>query len=126
MVLTSFLLILFFGMDGDSAARFDVILKIENELTEIIQDETRRLGAIDVIEDMKVVVNKQHAEYSEIQTHFVKLSADYNTTKQQYDNLDIKVDDFWRTTMKQQVDSRFALRDRLTREEWKKLYKEIN
>jgi hypothetical protein len=125
MVLTSFLLILFFGMDGDSAARFDVILKIENELTEIIQDETRRLGAIDVIEDMKVVVNKQHAEYSEIQTHFVKISADYKTTKQQYDNLDIKVDDFWRTTMKQQVDSRFALRDRLTREEWKKLYKEI-
>ena len=101
MVLTSFLLLLFFSMDGDSAARFDVISKIEKELTEIVQDETRKLDAIDLVEEMKVVVNKQHAEYIEVQTHFLKISADYSTTKQQYDKLDIKLDNFWRTAMKQ-------------------------
>jgi hypothetical protein len=126
MVLTSFLILLFFGMDGDSTARFDIISAIEKELTEIVQDETRKLDAIDVVEEMKVVVNKQHAEYIEIQKDFLRVRANYDTTKQQYGVLDKRADVFWRTTIKQQVDLRFALREQLTREEWKKLYKEIN
>lgn len=126
MVLTSFLLIFFFGMSGDAASRFDVISAIEKELTVVVHDEIKRLDAIDVAEEMKVVVNKQYAEYIEIQESFLKVSADYNTTKQQYGNLEKKVDAFWRTTIKQQVDLCFALREQLTREEWKKLYKEIN
>jgi hypothetical protein len=113
-------------MDGDSTARFDIISAIEKELTEIVQDETRKLDAIDVVEEMKVVVNKQHAEYIEIQKDFLRVRANYDTTKQQYGVLDKRADVFWRTTIKQQVDLRFALREQLTREEWKKLYKEIN
>ena len=113
-------------MSGDAASRFDVISAIEKELTVVVHDEIKRLDAIDVAEEMKVVVNKQYAEYIEIQESFLKVSADYNTTKQQYGNLEKKVDAFWRTTIKQQVDLCFALREQLTREEWKKLYKEIN
>lgn len=113
-------------MSGDINARLDVLAQVEKQVIEIVQDESRKPQAIDVVEQMKITVQKQHDDYSVLQSGYLKVSADYNADMQQYKQLDEKVDTFWRTTMKQQVDLRFALRDQLTREEWKKLYKEIN
>jgi septal ring factor EnvC (AmiA/AmiB activator) len=113
-------------MANDVEARLDVIAQIEKQLIEIVQDDSREAKAIDVVGQMKVAVQKQHDDYSVIQSDFLKISADYNADVQQYNALDKNVDAFWRSTMKQQVDLRFSLREQLTRDEWKKLYKEIN
>ena len=113
-------------MSNSIEARLDVLAQVEKQLIEIVQDDIREVKAIDVIEQMKITVQKQHDDYSVIQSDFLKVSADYNADVQQYNALDKKVDVFWRSTMKQQVDLRFALREQLTREEWGKLYKEIN
>lgn len=126
MVVFSSIFLYFYMMSNSVEARLDVITQVEKQLIEIVQDDNREAKAIDVIEQMKVTVKKQHDDYSVIQSDFLKVSADYNADIQQYNALDKKVDAFWRSTMKQQVDLRFTLREQLTREEWKKLYKEIN
>ena len=113
-------------MSNSVEARLDVIIQVEKQLIEIVQDDNREAKAINVIEQMKVTVKKQHDDYSVIQSDLLKVNADFNADIQQYNALDKKADAFWRSTMKQQVDSRFALRELLTREEWKKLYKSIN
>ncbi len=126
MVLFSSIFFYFYMMSNSIEARLDVLAQVEKQLIEIVQDDIREVKAIDVIEQMKITVQKQHDDYSVIQSDFLKVSADYNADVQQYNALDKKVDVFWRSTMKQQVDLRFALREQLTREEWGKLYKEIN
>lgn len=126
MIVFSSIFFYFYMMANNVEARLDVIAQVEQQLIEIVQDDNREAKAIDVIEQMKVTVNKQHEDYSAIQSDFLKVSADYNADVQQYNALDKRVDAFWRSTMKQQVDLRFALKEQLTREEWKKLYKEIN
>ena len=112
-------------MSNNVEARLDVIAHVEQQLIEIVQDDSREAKAIEVIEQMKVTVKKQHDDYSTIQSDFLKVSDDYNAGMQQYNQLDEKADVFWRATMKQQVDLRYALREQLTRDEWKKLYKKI-
>lgn len=126
MILFSSLFLYFYSMSGGIDARLDVLAKIEKHLIEIVQDVGREAKAIDVIEQMKVTVKKQHDDYSVIQSDYLIISADYNAGNQRYNALDKRVDEFWRSTMKQQVELRFSLRDQLTREEWKKLYKEID
>jgi len=126
MVVMSSIFFYFYMMANNFEARLDVLAQVEKQLIEIVQDDSREVKAIDVIEHMKVTVNKQHDDYSVIQSDFLKVSADYNADIKQYNALDKKVDAFWRSTMKQQVNLRFALREQLTREEWEKLYKEIN
>lgn len=113
-------------MAGGIDARLDILTQIENQLIEIVQDDAREAKAFDVIEQVKATVQKQHDDYRMIQSDFLKVSANYHADSQQYNELDKKVDAFWRLTMKQQVGLRFALREHLTREEWKRLYKEIN
>ncbi len=113
-------------MSNNVEARLDVLTQVEQQLIEIVQDDGRETKAIDVIEQMKVTVKKQHENYSAIQSDFLTVSSDYNADIQQYNQLDGKADAFWRTTMKQQVDLRFSLKEQLTRDEWVKLYKEIN
>ena len=126
MVIFSSIFLYFYMMSNNVEARLDVIALVEKQLIEIVQDDNREAKAIDVIEQMKVTVNKQHDDYSAIQSEFLKVSADYNADVQQYNALDKKVDAFWRSTIKQQLDLRFSLKEQLTKEEWKKLYKEIN
>jgi len=126
MVLFSSIFLYFYLMSNNVEATLDVIAQVEQQLIEIVQDDSREAKAIDVIEQMKVTVKKQHDDYSVIQSEFLKISADYNADVQQYNALDKNVDAFWHSTMKQQVELRFALKEQLTREEWKKLYKEIN
>ncbi len=126
MVVISSIFFYFYMMSNSIEARLDVITQVEKQLVIIVQDDTRKTNAIDVIEQMKVTVKKQHEDYSAIQSEFLKVSADYNANVQQYNALDKKVDAFWRSTMKQQVDLRFSLKEQLTRDEWDKLYKEIN
>jgi hypothetical protein len=113
-------------MANSLEARLDVIAQVEKQLIDIVSDGTREIKAIDVIEQMKVTVQKQHDDYSVIQSDFLNISADYNADVRQYNTLDKNIDAFWRSTMKQQVDLRFALKEQLTKEEWDKLYKEIN
>ena len=126
MVLFSSIFLYFYMMSNNVEARLDVIALVEKQLIEIVQDDNREAKAIDVIEQMKVTVKKQHDDYSVIQSEFLKVNADYNADVQQYNALDKNVDAFWRFTMKQQVDLRFSLKEQLTRDEWDKLYKEIN
>ncbi len=126
MVLFSSIFLYFYMMSNNVEARLDVIALVEKQLIEIVQDDNREAKAIDVIEQMKVTVKKQHDDYSVIQSEFLKVNADYNADVQQYNALDKNVDAFWRFTMKQQIDLRFSLKEQLTRDEWVKLYKEIN
>ena len=126
MIVFSSIFLYFYMMANDVAARLDVITQVEQELVVIVQDGTRENEAIDVAEQMKVAVQKQHDDYSVIQSDFLKISADYNADVEQYNALDKSVYAFWRSTMKQQVDLRFSLKEQLTREEWEKLYKEID
>ena len=126
MVVMSSIFFYFYMMTNNFEARLGVLAQVEKQLIVIVQDDNREAKAIDVIEQMKVTVKKQHEDYSVIQSEFLKVSADYNADVQQYDVLDKRVDVFWRSTMKQQVDLRFSLKEQLTREEWKKLYKEIH
>ena len=126
MIVFSSIFFYFYMMANSVEARLDVITQIEKQLIEIVQDDSREAKAIDVVEQMKVAVQKQHDDYSVIQSDFLKISADYNADVRQYDTLDKNVDTFWRFTMKQQVDLRFSLKEQLTREEWEKLYKEVN
>jgi len=113
-------------MAGDMDSRLDVLAQIEKELIVIVQDNIRKAKAIDVVEKMKVTVKKQHADYKLVQSDYLKINADYSADKKQYDDLETRIDGFWRSTMKQQLDLRFSLHDHLTRAEWEKLYKEIN
>ncbi len=126
MVLFSSIFLYFYMMSNNLDARLDVLALVEKQLIEIVQDDNREAKAIGVVEQMKVTVKKQNEDYIVIQSEFLKVSADYNADVQQYNALDKKVDVFWRTTMKQQVDLRFSLKEQLTRDEWVKLYKEIN
>ena len=126
MIVFSSIFFYFYMMANNIEARLDVIAQVEQQLIEIVQDDNREAKAIDVIEQMKVTVKKQHDDYSVIQSEFLKVNADYNADVQQYNALDKRVDAFWRSTMKQQVDLRFTLKEQLTRDEWDKLYKEIN
>ena len=126
MVLFSSIFLYFYMMSNSLEARLDVLALVEKQLIEIVQDDNREAKAIGVVEQMKVTVKKQNEDYIVIQSEFLKVSADYNADVQQYNALDKKVDVFWRTTMKQQVDLRFSLKEQLTRDEWVKLYKEIN
>jgi hypothetical protein len=126
MVVFSSIFFYFYMMANNVEARHDVLTQVEKYLVEIVQDDDREANAIDVIEQMKVTVKKQHDDYSVIQSDYLKISADYNADVRQYHALDKKFDAFWQSTMKQQVDLRFSLKDQLTKEEWKKLYKEIN
>ena len=126
MIVFSSIFLYFYMMANNVEARLDVITQVEKQLVEIVQDDSREAKAIDVVEQMKVVAQKQHDDYSVIQSDFLKISADYNADVQQYNALDKSVDAFWRSTMKQQVDLRFSLKEQLTREEWEKLYKEID
>ena len=126
MIVFSSIFFYFYMMANSLEARLDVIALVEKQLIEIVSDDTREVKAFDVIEQMKVTVQKQHDDYSVIQSDFLKISADYNADVRQYNTLDKNIDAFWRSTMKQQVDLRFALKEQLTMEEWDKLYKEIN
>ena len=126
MVVFSSIFLYFYMMSNSVEARLDVIALAEKQLTEIVQNDDREAKAIGVLEQMKDTVQKQHDDYSVIQSDFLKVNADYNANVQQYNALDKNVDAFWRSTMKQQIDLRFSLREQLTRDEWKKLYKEIN
>ena len=126
MIVFSSIFFYFYMMANSLEARLDVIALVEKQLIEIVSDDTREVKAFDVIEQMKVTVQKQHDDYSVIQSDFLKISADYNADVRQYNTLDKNIDAFWRSTMKQQVDLRFALKEQLTKEEWDKLYKEIN
>ena len=126
MIVFSSIFFYFYMMANNVEARLDVIAQVEKELLVIVQDDTRKTKAIDVVEQMKVTVKKQHDDYSVIQSDFLNVNVDYNADVQQYDVLDKRVDAFWRSTIKQQVDLRFSLKEQLTREEWEKLYKEIN
>lgn len=126
MILFSSLFLYFYSMVGDMDSRLDVLAQIEKELIVIVQDNIRKAKAIDVVEKMKVTVKKQHADYKLVQSDYLKINADYSADKKQYDDLETRVDGFWRSTMKQQLDLRFSLHDHLTRAEWEKLYKEIN
>ena len=126
MIVFSSIFFYFYMMANSLEARLDVIAQVEKQLIEIVSDGTREIKAIDVIEQMKVTVQKQHDDYSVIQSDFLNISADYNADVRQYNTLDKNIDAFWRSTMKQQVDLRFALKEQLTKEEWDKLYKEIN
>ena len=126
MLLFSSLFLYFYSMYGDMDSRLDVLAQVEKELIIIVQDETRKAKAIDVVGQMNVTVQEQHDDYSVIQSDYLKISADYDSDKQQYDDLDAKADNFWRTALKQQLDLRFSLHKQLTRDEWEKLYKEIN
>ena len=125
MVLFSSIFFYFYMMANGFEARLDVLAQVEQQLIEIVQDDNREAKAIDVINQMKVTVKKQNEDYSVIQSEFLKVNADYNADIQQYNALDKQVGAFWRSTMKQQVDLRFALREQLTRDEWERLYKEI-
>lgn len=126
MIVFSSIFFYFYMMANSLEARLDVIAQVEKQLIDIVSDGTREIKAIDVIEQMKVTVQKQHDDYSVIQSDFLNISADYNADVRQYNTLDKNIDAFWRSTMKQQVDLRFALKEQLTKEEWDKLYKEIN
>jgi len=126
MVLFSSIFLYFYMMSNSLEARLDVLALVEKQLIEIVQDDSREEKAIDVIEKMKVTVKKQNEDYIVIQSEFLKIGADYNADVQQYNALDKKVDAFWRSAMKQQVDLRFSLKEQLTKEEWANLYKEIN
>ena len=126
MIVFSSIFFYFYMMANSLEARLDVIALVEKQLIEIVSDDTREVKAFDVIEQMKVTVQKQHDDYSVIQSDFLKISADYNADVRQYNTLGKNIDAFWRSTMKQQVDLRFALKEQLTKEEWDKLYKEIN
>lgn len=126
MILFSSLFLYFYSISGGIDARLDILTQIEKQLIEIVQDDAREAKAFDVIEQMKVTVQKQHDDYYMIQSDFLKVSANYHAESQRYNELDKKVDAFWQSTMKQQVGLRFALREQLTREEWNRLYKEIN
>ena len=123
MVVFSSIFLYFYMMSNSVEARLDVIALAEKQLTEIVQNDDREAKAIDIIEQMKVTVQKQHDDYSVIQSDFLKVNADYNANVQQYNALDKNVDAFWRSTMKQQIDLRFSLKEQLTRDEWDKLYK---
>ena len=126
MIVFSSIFFYFYMMANSVDARLDVIAQVEKQLIEIVQDDNREAKAIDVIEQMKLTVKKQHDDYSAIQSEFLRVSADYSADIQQYNALDKRIDAFWRSTMEQQIDLRFALKEQLTREEWKKLYKEID
>jgi hypothetical protein len=126
MVLFSSLYFLFFAGSGDIATQLDVLNELNNHLIEIVQDDVRQVNVITIVNDMKVTVEKQATDYDVIKLEFLKINADYSADKKQYVALNEKIDMFWRVTMQKQVNLRFEMKKQLTREEWKKLYKELD
>lgn len=118
-------LLLNFG-DGDYVTMINTVSKVEEALPQIVQNQERETRAQKVVVAMRSTLHEMETDYRSLQIEYLRVDANYNAGIETYREIDRQYGDFWQTYVKEMIRLRFALRDQLTRDEWTRLYEELD
>lgn len=110
------LLIYFGGGDGFSFQIFEKAMK------ESIQDEKHRKELTAEVDQAEEAIKSLRKDMKTMTKEFKKATTRYNATRSELDQLLVRIDERRMEATREILDARFALRDKMTEEQWNDTY----